>query len=164
MDTSDTERTRDDCRLGDDPDGRIGNNRNKSKNVSIVVIINTVTDVCVLLKEKKCHKCSKYDHFSKVCRSVKSVHEVNSGHVSLSDNYLDYSSDSDDDEQSFYVHTVNTLTSQPDQVFVKLSVGRLSNYAEIDCKIDTGSQINCLPNFVFKRLKLNLPLEPQMQP
>ena len=85
---------------------------------------------------------------------------MNSGQVSLSDNYLDYSSDSDDDEQSFYVHTVNTLSSQPDQVFVKLSVGRLGNYAEIDCKIDTGSQINCLPNFVFKRLKLNLPLEP----
>ena len=78
------------------------------------------------------------------------------------DNYLDNNSDSDDDEQSFYVHTVNfyILSSQPDQVFVKLSVGRLGTHAEIDCKIDTGSQINCLLNFVFKRLKLYLPLEP----
>ena len=62
-------------------------------------------------KGKQCHKCSKYDHFSKVCRSVKSVHEVNSGHVSYSDNYPDYSSDSDDDAQSLYVHTVNTFLS-----------------------------------------------------
>ena len=86
---------------------------------------------------------------------------MNSGHVSFSDNYLDYNSDDDDDEQSFYIHTLNTLSSQPDQVFVKLSVGRLGNHAEIYCKIDTGSQINCLPfNFVFKCLKLNLPLEP----
>ena len=49
----------------------------------------------------------------------RSVPEVNSGHVSFSDKYLDYSSDIDDDEQSFYVHTINTLSSQPDQVFVK---------------------------------------------
>ena len=52
MDASETEQTRDDCRLGDNPDGPTGNNRNKSKNVSIVVMINIVTDVCVLLKGK----------------------------------------------------------------------------------------------------------------
>ena len=27
---------------------------------------------------KQCHKCSKYNHFAKLCKSVKSVHEVTS--------------------------------------------------------------------------------------
>lgn len=111
-------------------------------------------------KGKQCHKCSKFNHFAKVCKSVKSVHEVNSEQVSYSDNYSDYNSDSDHDEQAFYVHTVNSFSSQPDQVFVKLSIGTANNATDIDCKIDTGSQINCLPNSTFKHLKLNLPLKP----
>ena len=107
-------------------------------------------------KGKLCHKCSKYNHFAKVCKSVKLVHEVVNCE-NYSDNYSDYS---DSDEQEFYVHTVNSFSSQPDQVFVTLSIGTFSKCMDIDCKIDTGSQINCLPNSTFKRLKISNPLEP----
>ena len=87
---------------------------------------------------------------------MKLVHEVVNCE-NYSDNYSDYS---DSDEQEFYVHTVNSFSSQPEQVFVTLSIGTFSKCMDIDCKIDTGSQINCLPNSTFKRLKISNPLEP----
>ena len=87
---------------------------------------------------------------------MKLVHKVVNCE-NYSDNYSDYS---DSDEQEFYVHTVNSFSSQPDQVFVTLSIGTFSKCMDIDCKIDTGSQINCLPNSTFKRLKISNPLEP----
>ena len=105
---------------------------------------------------KQCRKCSKYNHFAKVCKSVKSVHEVTSERS-------EYDSDCDYDEDtlnSFFVHTVGLSSSQPDQVFVKVSVGSLNDCTEIDCKIDTGSQINCLPVSVYKSINHAPTLEP----
>ena len=105
---------------------------------------------------KQCHKCSKYNHFAKLCKSVKSVHEVTSEQT-------DYDSDCYDDDtmDSFFVHTVGLKSSShSDQVFVKVSVGISNNSLEIDCKIDTGSQINCLPISIYKSLKLDFPLKP----
>ena len=104
---------------------------------------------------KQCHKCSKYNHFAKLCKSSKSVHEVSGEQLNYDSDYSD-----DGNTDSFYVHTVGQSSSQPDQVFVKVSVGTQNNCRDIDCKIDTGSQINCLPNSIFQSLKFELPLEP----
>ena len=84
---------------------------------------------------------------------MKSVHEVTSEQT-------DYDSDCYDDDtlDSFFVHTVGlNSSSQPDQVFVKVSVGTSNSCSELDCKIDTGSQINCLPISMYKSLKLDFP-------
>ncbi|MCG8048271.1 MAG: RNase H-like domain-containing protein [Candidatus Thiodiazotropha endolucinida] len=107
---------------------------------------------------KQCHKCSKYNHFAKLCKSSKSVHEICSG---KSDN-LDYESDNFDDEtlDNFFVHTVGQNSSPPDQIFVEVTLGTRNSSRKIDCKIDTGSQTNCLPYSIFQSLQINMPLEP----
>lgn len=57
-------------------------------------------------KGVKCHKCSRLDHYAKVCRSGKyqSVHAV-SGESAIKSEH----SESDNDD--FYVYTVNDLFS-----------------------------------------------------
>ena len=62
---------------------------------------------------------------------------------------------------SLFVHTVGlNSSSHSDQVFVNVSVGTSNNSSEIDCKIDTGSQIKCLPISIYRPLKLDFPLKP----
>ena len=106
---------------------------------------------------KQCHKCSKYNHFAKVCKSSKSVHEISDEQC----DQLDYESDNYDDDtlDNFFVHTVDQNSSQPDQVFIEVSLGTQNCSRKIDCKADTGSQTNCLPYSIFQSLKLNLPLK-----
>ncbi|MEW8548052.1 MAG: RNase H-like domain-containing protein [Candidatus Thiodiazotropha sp.] len=122
-----------------------GNNKHKSK-----------TDCPAY--GKQCHKCSKYNHFAKICKSTKSVHEISCEKC----DQLDYESDVYDDDtlDNFFVHTVGQTSSQLDQVFIKVSLGTQNCSRRVDCKIDTGSQTNCLPYSIFQSLKLNMPLEP----
>ena len=91
---------------------------------------------------KQCHKCSKYNHFAKMCKSSKSVHEISDGHC----DQLDYESDNYDDVtlDIFFVYTVGQISSQPDQVFIEISLGTQNCSRKIDCKVDAGSQTNCL--------------------
>ena len=104
---------------------------------------------------QKCFKCGRINHFAKLCK-FKPVHELQYE----SDN-SDYKCDSDSEtDQAFYVHTVNSFSSTPDQVFVNVLIGTPDNNSEINCKIDTGSQINCIPNHIFRKLNLKHPLVP----
>jgi hypothetical protein len=54
---------------------------------------------------------------------------------------------------------VNSFSSYPDQAFVNVSIGTQDKLTNINFKIDTGSQINCLPNHTFRELKIKHPLE-----
>lgn len=139
-----TRQSRDQVRQGNKCD-YCGNNKHKNK-----------TDCPAY--GKQCHKCSKYNHFAKLCKSSKSVHEINEEQCT----HLDYESDNFDDDtlDHFFVHTVGQNSSQPDQVFIEVSLGTKNCSRKIDCKVDTGSQTNCLPYSIFQTLKLNLPLKP----
>jgi hypothetical protein len=82
---------------------------------------------------------------------------VNYDNQDFSGNCDNYSESSDEDSlDNFHIYTVNNF-SESDQAFVKLF---LNNSQEVDCKIDTGSQCNIIPNHVFKKLKLKYPLLP----
>lgn len=98
-------------------------------------------DVCPA-KGKRCDNCNKWNHFSKVCRSVhksKSVHEVTA--CPESDTESDFYIDS---IESNYDHVKNQ------QAFAKVNIGPKS--FPVDFKLDTGSQANILPEKVYNKL------------
>lgn len=101
-------------------------------------------------KGAKCHKCGRINHFSKMCRT-KNIHSISQ----------DQQNSDSDDSQDFFVYTVNNsidFNSRSDQAFVKIFINCISQ--EIDCKVDTGSQVNILPYRVFKQLRMKHPLLP----
>ena len=95
---------------------------------------------------KTCSFCSKKNHFAQCCKSKQS-HSVSEIHGYASSS----SSDSD-----FYVETIST-DHNSNQAFVSLSLG--PKLVPIQFKLDTGSQVNVLPERVFHQLKHKLPLE-----
>ena len=76
-----------------------------------------------------CRRCSKKNHFQKICRS-QTVDTVN---VSYEELYID----------SEKKDNVEKNSMQNGQYFVELKVG--SNSTPINFKLDTGSQVNILP-------------------
>jgi hypothetical protein len=96
---------------------------------------------------KQCVICRRFNHFASVCRS-RMVHELdmehNSQYSTSDDEY------NDNAEDHFYVNALHT--DKPDRSWkVKVKV------EEHDCtfKIDTGSEVNTLPQWLFKKMKMN---------
>ena len=102
---------------------------------------------------KKCRKCSKPNHFEKVCKS--DANRGNSGYgrrrnyKTKSDrkvHTVEYA-DTDDDE-SLHVDSLETSDNK-DQAFANVYVGQ--NNQKICFKIDTGAQVNAIPKALFLR-------------
>lgn len=86
-----------------------------------------------------------------MCRT-KNIHSISQ----------DQQNSDSDDSQDFFVYTVNNsidFNSRSDQAFVKIFINCISQ--EIDCKVDTGSQVNILPNRVISSFAWNTPCYPQ---
>ena len=91
-------------------------------------------------KGKQCFKCKRLDHFANRCKS-KDVDAV----------------DPDSDNGSdFFVEEIKG-TAHSDQIFVDMEVVNVKK--RIKFKLDTGSQINCIPYRYFKRLGLKVTLQ-----
>ena len=106
---------------------------------------------------KVCHDCKKMNHYSKMCRSKKTVHELETCGATGHDvnfynkDYTDYSID-----------TVSaTGTSSPDRAFATLLLGPTKE--SISFKVDTGSAVNILPFSRLAQLRLKQPLEASQQ-
>ena len=91
-------------------------------------------------KGQKCKKCGKLDHFKKMCRT-KCVSEVNM----------------EENDTDFEVDIVSISFHSNDQAFATILVGQ--NKTPITFKIDTGSQVNILPEDQFKFLKVKTKLK-----
>ena len=83
----------------------------------------------------------------------KSQHDSKSS-VHLVQNSEDYAK-SDSSEEEFYVYTVSG-SSRSDQALVRLTICN----SNLDAEIDTGSQVNILPQELLKRLNVNVPMLP----
>ena len=95
---------------------------------------------------KTCSLRTRKNHFAQCCMSKsKSGHSVNEVHDPLSS----YGSD-------FYVETIST-NSGSNQAFVSLSLG--PKQVPVQFKLDSGSQVNVIPERIFGQLQYSAPLE-----
>ncbi|KAI8511855.1 hypothetical protein Bbelb_109550 [Branchiostoma belcheri] len=86
---------------------------------------------------QSCRKCGKRNHFAAVCRSKKpTVQDVRA----VSENL-----------EEFHIETVSKTQPVGDQAFVDLHVEEMSR--SLRCKLDTGAQVNVLPEKVWQQLK-----------
>ena len=107
----------------------------------------TASEVCKA-KGQKCHKCLKYNHFARQCRTGK----VATGEIA------DAPSETESDDE-FYIDAVpsnNRAQSFPEQVFVEVKVG--PKQVPVKCKLDTGAGVNVLPLKYFDKLGTKLML------
>ena len=99
-------------------------------------------------KGQKCHKCLKYNHFARQCRTGKVAT------VEIADAPSETESDNE-----FYIYAVsssNRAQSFPEQVFVEVKVG--PKQVPVKCKLDTGAGVNVLPPKYFDKLGTKLML------
>ncbi|KAI8511852.1 hypothetical protein Bbelb_109520 [Branchiostoma belcheri] len=82
---------------------------------------------------QSCRKCGRRNHFAAVCRSKPTVQEVNCN------------------VEEFHIETVNQKHKVGDQAFVDLRVAEMNK--SLRCKLDTGAQVNVLPEKIFQQLK-----------
>ncbi|XP_067670000.1 uncharacterized protein [Haliotis asinina] len=105
----------------------------------------------------QCHKCKKWNHFSKVCRS--SIQEQRpAGHTKGKKKIhtIDYASDSDSDG-NLYIDVINGEANEfPNQAFADISV---DGDHTISFKIDTGAQVNVIPKKEYDEMPVQHPLE-----
>ncbi|KAI8498512.1 hypothetical protein Bbelb_237140 [Branchiostoma belcheri] len=82
-----------------------------------------------------CRKCSRPNHFASVCRT-KNVQEVRTV---------------EEDLHAFHIETVCRKHEEGDQAFVELHIAGRNDI--LRCKLDTGAQVNVLPEKEWKKLK-----------
>lgn len=82
--------------------------------------------------KKKCMKCLKFNHFANQCRT-KNINEVNNS-----------------EENTLFLGMINSEKDNEKIWEIILNI----NNKNINFKIDTGAQVNCIPINVFKMLNL----------
>ena len=105
-----------------------------------------------LRTEKTCKLCSKLNHFARVCRSSKKVHEVCDRHVTGADYPLHNKIDNFTDLFVDFIYFVHAV-SKPDvlydqnQAFTNVTLG--PNNVPVKCNLDTGSQVYVIPKSIL---------------
>ncbi|CAG2229358.1 unnamed protein product [Mytilus edulis] len=94
-------------------------------------------------KGKQCKKCDKKDHFAKICKTRKKVHDID--REECSNNYD--SSDSD----TLFVGALYNEKNESDTWCVDITVENVS----INFQLDTGARCNVLNRVDFRRMKTN---------
>jgi hypothetical protein len=85
---------------------------------------------------QKCHNCSKYNHYSKMCRSKRQSKGNNEGaHQVTTWNYS-----SDEEENTYSIH----ITTRDKKMLAKMVVRDQSVELEIDFQLDTAATCNIL--------------------
>lgn len=115
---------------------------------------------------KTCKLCSKGNHFAKVCRSSKKVHEVCDPHVIGKEYPLHSSIDNFTDlfvECISSVHAVNKpdVLYDQNQAFTNIALG--PKCVLVKCKLDTGWQVNVIPISTYKQLGITDQLSPSSE-
>lgn len=117
---------------------------------------------------KTCKLCSKRNHFAKVCRSGRKVHEVCEPYVptaraeyplhASNDNFTDLLVDCISN-----VHAVKNpdVLYDHNQAFTYVTLGPKN--VHLKCKLDTGSQVNVIPLGTFKQLGIADQLNPSSE-
>jgi len=101
-------------------------------------------------KGKQCDSCKKWNHFAKVCRSKLNVNISQNSHVH---GVSTQPEQSDSESDNFFIDSIQSKYNvKNDQAFVKLLVGPHSS--PIEFKLDTGSQANIIPEYVYDELGL----------
>ena len=94
---------------------------------------------------KQCHKCNKLNHFAKYCRSTQATDAIEQNEDSDSGNSAD----------SLFVGAVTSKTKViGDECHTSLQVQNLT----VHFKVDTGSQVNILPQVLYDKLSPRPPL------
>ena len=97
---------------------------------------------------KTCTGCGKMGHFKKVCRSRKDhvVHEVE---IEMAQK---------PQEEEIETVSINSIYLKRNQLLItahlKMQVGKTT--IEVPCKINTGSEGNLMPLYIFKKLSKNM--------
>ena len=90
---------------------------------------------------QECRSCHRLNHWAKMCRSKPKVV---------------YSIDNDDDSPLF-IDAITNGVEYPDTAFAVITI---STGNDIRFKIDTGSQVNVIPKFVYEKMRDAPPLRP----
>ena len=120
--------------------------------------------------KRQCNKCGKYNHFAAVCQS-KSVQnldqvkqeqrEVSSSSSDVSDSEFNLSSvrvevssskltaDNDNDSEEFFMNMVEGNSDEADKWYASLDTSGTS----VTYMLDTGAQVNVLPEHVYNSLQ-----------
>ena len=93
---------------------------------------------------KVCLKCSKANHFAKQCNS-KLVNVVTENDIIESENYV------------LDCITNNQLSDYKDAFWKNISIVNCNK--SFKAKVDTGAQINVIPNYIFDKLQLRTKLQ-----
>ena len=108
---------------------------------------------------KTCNFCSKTGHFESVCfkkknstRRAKSVHAMSSYSNAASVEEQKEESWKDNGEQTFFLSSID---NKADEALVNITV---NDNATVRFKLDTGAQVNVIPENVFKTIAPPLPL------
>lgn len=100
-------------------------------------------------KGRQCDKCQKWNHFASVCKTnTENVNEVIEATCA--------SNTSDTDSDDFYIDSIESNVVHG-QAFATLEVGNQDN--EVKFKLDTGSQVNILPESLYNKLEHTYPLK-----
>jgi hypothetical protein len=120
----------------------------------LTVLQTTLSLICPA-QEQICFKCRRLNQFSEQCK-FESVHELH-----YEDDTVDCVCELDgENDQEVFVHTVKSFFHLLlIKFFVNVLIGTQDKFTNINCKIDTGSQINCLPNHMSRELKMKHALE-----
>lgn len=101
---------------------------------------------------KKCLNCQELNHFAKMCRPQRRVHELE-----LEDSSEDeHNSELYISAVSRYVSSVSfNETARPKQWIEEVSVGK----SKVKFKIDTGAEVSVMPLDLFEQLKSKIKVE-----
>ena len=110
---------------------------------------------------KQCGRCMKWNHFAKVCKSVCEIHEY---HGADENEYVN-DDDVSDQYDAFFIDCIEkSCTSvKNNEAYAELNVNVMhandvTSNSTLNCKLDTGSQVNVLPLDVFRHMHVPYPL------
>lgn len=96
---------------------------------------------------KICTKCNKPNHYSKVCRSDRSVNEIAEETAQNQDTVTQAAPYVNGDDH-FFLESLELLTVSNNQAFININIEGQS----VRMKLDTGSQVNALPVSMASKL------------
>ncbi|MCG7868790.1 MAG: hypothetical protein JAY74_20765, partial [Candidatus Thiodiazotropha taylori] len=108
---------------------------------------------------KECRECHRMNHYAKMCRSKKTVHELEARGATGYD--MNFHSDKEYTDYSIDTVSATGYSTSPDRAFATLLLG--PSKVPISFKVDTGSAVNILPASRLAQFRLNYPLEASQQ-
>lgn len=101
-----------------------------------------------------------------MCKSVCEIYEYSGvdeyGDMCQSFENVDVDDDVDDHYDGFFIDCIakSCTNVRNSEAFAELNVLHAGSNSTVNCKLDTGSQVNVLPINVFRRMQVSRPLRP----